>query len=393
MADAEHWGRVEELVNATGMSDEHLDRVVCRIGVGTVARLLADEVQSRCGPVGGIDGFRINLVLYWAGEQHRHLAAFDDDRITVTPGAADDASVEIRFAVPDLARLLYPAHADQVSTSRDVRILRWPWEDLPPADDLEAAARQGSQASQRVHRAVQMLLNACSAWTPTLNELSTLYGSDKWGMLHWYTQHYERHFTPVRYQPVRVLEIGVGGYNLESMGGESLYMWQRFFPRGLIFGLDIHAKPMISGPRVRVVQGDQNDPDFLQDFAVRHGPFDIVIDDGSHINEHVRTSYEALFRHVRPGGLYVIEDLHTSYWPTLGGEPPPGSPSTTMGLLKDLIDRIHLREYTEIDDNDPADDHPAEITVHHNLAVLRKGTSAEPGAPKWIRDGAEWLAS
>jgi hypothetical protein len=73
--------------------------------------------------------------------------------------------------------------------------------------------------------------------------LSTRFGSDKWASFHWYTQHYNRHFAQLRTKPIRLLEIGIDGCQYEEAGGESLRMWQRYFPRGLVYGLDIfHRK-------------------------------------------------------------------------------------------------------------------------------------------------------
>jgi hypothetical protein len=237
----------------------------------------------------------------------------------------------------------------------------------------------------RIFRSVQCLISACSAGNANLNELSARYGSDKWGGLHWYTPHYMNHFAPLRYDPVQVLEIGIGGYKYASCGGESLHMWQHFFPRGLVYGMDLYPKPGVRGPRIRTIQGDQNDPSFLRSLAAEFGPFDIIIDDGSHINEHVRTSFEELFASVRPGGYYVIEDLHTSYWPDFGGEAPPCSPRTTIGLLKDLLERLHVSEYAGGDLDRTQLTYPSEVCVYHNIAFLRKGIRSEHGIPGWIK--------
>jgi demethylmacrocin O-methyltransferase len=100
----------------------------------------------------------------------------------------------------------------------------------------------------------------------------------------------------------------------------------------------------------------------------------------------VRTSFEALFTHVRPGGWYVIEDLQTSYWPSLGGEPPPGSANTSMGLLKDLLDGVHISEHTTDDDMVAPPTIPAQVHVHHGLAFLRRVGAHERGVPGWFQN-------
>ncbi|HEY2766460.1 MAG TPA: hypothetical protein VGJ13_20985 [Pseudonocardiaceae bacterium] len=117
------------------------------------------------------------------------------------------------------------------------------------------------------------------------------------------------------------------------------------------------------------------------------GPLDIVIDDGSHISKHVIGSFDALFPHVRPGGLYVIEDLQMSYWPSFGGseEPQPGT-TTRVGMLKDLVDGLNHRELTDRHPRPPRSTDALISAVHfyHNLAVLEKGGNTEPGAPAWL---------
>jgi hypothetical protein len=399
------WDHLDELVAATALPEEQAEREIGRIGTAKVAEILASEVQVRCPPAYGIDDAAIGLTMLSGDDAFRYLISFKNGEMLVSPGGdADQVLAEIRYTVTDLARLLYPPREGYESTSRDVRIITWPWERAAGGDGatqtsapselrklgrlaVEELVRRGEQVTRALYRAVQCVITACSSNPTGLSELATIYGSDKWGALHWYTQHYERHLGELRYAPVRILEIGIGGYNFPNFGGHSLYMWQRFFPRGLIYGLDIHAKPGIAGPRIRTVQGDQNDVAFLRELAERHGPFDVVIDDGSHINEHVRTSFETLFPYVRPGGYYAIEDLYTSYWPALGGEPPPGSASTSLGMLKELVDTIHFREHAELSDDEAASAiHPSDLHLYHNLVILRRGINNEQGIPAWIRD-------
>src|SRR5689334_12233699 len=67
-----------------------------------------------------------------------------------------------------------------------------------------------------------------------LNKLAIIYGTDKWGG-HFYTQHYETHFRSFRNKKIKLLEIGVGGYKSPIKGGESLYMWKKYFPLAKIY--------------------------------------------------------------------------------------------------------------------------------------------------------------
>ncbi|MFD5827625.1 class I SAM-dependent methyltransferase [Lentzea sp. NPDC060358] len=240
------------------------------------------------------------------------------------------------------------------------------------------AARKG------IPQSVQGLLSALRPPAPDLGELAVEFGTDKWGDLHWYTQHYERHFARLRTEPVRVLEIGIGGYDDPDSGGGSLRMWERYFQRGLIHGLDI-ARKNVAGPRIMTVRGDQSDAEFLDRLGRDLGPFDVVIDDGSHFNDHVRTSFHALFPHVRPGGLYVVEDLQTAYWPSWGGH-PDGADGTSIGLLKSFVDGLN---HTEVGDprgtGSVLQRTISGISFHHNIAFVEKGTNAEEGGPAFLR--------
>ncbi|MFG0831070.1 class I SAM-dependent methyltransferase [Pseudomonas sp. CJQ_7] len=145
---------------------------------------------------------------------------------------------------------------------------------------------------------------------------------------------YEKHLTEWRNKTITVLEIGV------SKGG-SLQMWKRFFgPLATIVGIDINSDCQAfeeDGIHVRI--GDQSDPDFLSRLVEEFGPFDIVLDDGSHQMEHIRKSFEYLYPKVSKNGIYIIEDLHTAYWPEYGGG--KDNPSTFINISKQFIDDLN----------------------------------------------------
>src|SRR6187401_1048489 len=97
-----------------------------------------------------------------------------------------------------------------------------------------------------------------------LTSLAKIYKTDKVGTHHFYTPIYEHWFRSLRYKPVRLLEIGVGGYDKLNRGGNSLRMWKSYFPQGLITGIDIYDKSLLALPRIKIYQGDQSDSAFLQ---------------------------------------------------------------------------------------------------------------------------------
>jgi cephalosporin hydroxylase len=145
---------------------------------------------------------------------------------------------------------------------------------------------------------------------------------------------YDRLFAPYRGKPITFLELGV------SWGG-SLQLWRSFFgPEANIHGVDVIPDYIKHcDPPTTVHIGSQADPEFLRRVVEKSGPPDIVLDDGSHVASHQRASFKTLFPLVKPGGLYVIEDLHTAYWPKFeGGFRRPG---TGIEMIKALIDDQH----------------------------------------------------
>ena len=135
-----------------------------------------------------------------------------------------------------------------------------------------------------------------------------------------------------------VFEIGVGGFEDPCLGGESLRMWRDYFIRSRIVGIDIIEKHCDHlGRRVDLVRADQSDESQLAGLVERYGRPDVVIDDGSHIGDHIIISFRTLFPLLRAGGIYVIEDLNTSFIPDFGGSIPPGE-RTGVGLVRSLAE-------------------------------------------------------
>ena len=143
-----------------------------------------------------------------------------------------------------------------------------------------------------------------------------------------------------------MLEIGVGQ-------GGSLDLWRSYFgPSAVLYGIDIDPECLerVSPPNhVRI--GSQADGDFLMRVVAEMGPPNIVLDDGSHLGAHQIESFRVLFPLLQEGGVYVIEDLHTSYWDAYQGG--KGTARTGIGLLKALIDDQHACYHTETETYSP----------------------------------------
>jgi hypothetical protein len=204
-----------------------------------------------------------------------------------------------------------------------------------------------------------------------LDLLAALCGTDKYG-LHHYTPVYEALARPLRRKPVALLELGVGGY-AERPGGESLLMWAAYFRKGRIYGIDVEDKTALSRGRIKVFQCSQSDRPRLEALAREIGPFDFVIDDGSHVNADQIESFRILWPFVKDGGWYVVEDVQTSYWPYFGGGTPgtPHHATSCIGFFKALADSVNQAEFLERPavETVPSIGH---MTFHHNLIVLNK---------------------
>jgi hypothetical protein len=147
----------------------------------------------------------------------------------------------------------------------------------------------------------------------TLDKIAKSFGTDKSSVNHNYCVKYEKYLPFKRYDKLNILEIGV-------LDGKSLLTWKEYYYRSNILGIDINPDcKKYEEDRIKVEIGSQDDHVFLNDIMREYGPFDMILDDGSHMNEHMIYSFEHLFQSVKSGGVYVIEDIGCSYWPDYGG--------------------------------------------------------------------------
>ncbi|MCH2165368.1 MAG: class I SAM-dependent methyltransferase [Marinovum sp.] len=178
---------------------------------------------------------------------------------------------------------------------------------------------------------------------------------------------YSRELARFKNRPVSFLEIGV-------FRGGSLPMWKGYFAEGstLVF-IDIDPackEHEIDGTHIRI--GNQADPAFLASLIEEFGPFDVILDDGSHISEHQIASYEYLWPAIKNEGVYLVEDTHTSYWPGFGGG--YRNEASFMEYAKRLVDAMHSW-YTDEDETFPFDGRAKELCAvrfYDSVVVLEK---------------------
>ena len=211
-----------------------------------------------------------------------------------------------------------------------------------------------------------------------LDKLGKIYRTDKIGS-HYYTTIYRLHLKKMKFRKINLLEIGVGGYENPNDGGNSLRMWKKYFPFGKIFSLDIYDKSALQENRIKIFQGSQVDSDFLDKVTNEIGKIDIIIDDGSHINEHVIETFKLLFPRLNDGGIYIIEDTQTSYWNDFGGDSENlNNPKTMMNFFKSLTDSLNNKEFVIANyQQSYFDKKIVSMHFYHNLIFIYKGNNDE----------------
>ncbi|MDQ6725223.1 MAG: class I SAM-dependent methyltransferase [Actinomycetota bacterium] len=183
---------------------------------------------------------------------------------------------------------------------------------------------------------------------------------------------YDTHLRAFRGRPVTLVEFGV-------FHGGSLQMWKHYLgPDARIVGVDINPTcTTLAEPQIEIVIGDQDDRAFLAGLRDRLGPVEVVIDDGGHRMSQQIATFEELFPAVVAGGVYLVEDLHTSYWEDYGGG--YRLPGTFIEYAKDLIDQLHA--WHSRDDRLTVDDHTTRIRAIHaydSIIVFDKGVVPPP---------------
>jgi hypothetical protein len=203
----------------------------------------------------------------------------------------------------------------------------------------------------------------------TLNQLATYHGTDKSSLAHDYVSRYEIYLESYRETEFNFLEIGI--YN-----GASLKTWRDYFPKAKVLGLDIDesCKVYEDGERVKVRIGDQTDREFLRSVEKEAGVFHVIVDDGGHTWKQQIVSFETLFPLLSPGGLYFVEDMHTSYADKWKDYEISG-----VEYFKSLVDSVNIKGksfvgYTELG-NQPLDYYENNIDFIHfykSLIVIAK---------------------
>lgn len=142
---------------------------------------------------------------------------------------------------------------------------------------------------------------------------------------------YDTLFAPLRDKPISLLEIGI------NRGG-SVRLWEEYFFEASLYAIDVRQRCLReASDRTTVDLVDQSNANALRAYAEKRGDFDIIIDDGSHMTGHQILTFDTLWPHVKPGGIYVVEDTCTSYdWRFVDSE------VTAVEYFRSMIHEVNM---------------------------------------------------
>ncbi len=178
-----------------------------------------------------------------------------------------------------------------------------------------------------------------------LTELGLQYGTDK-ASYHQFTPFYNTFLEAEREKAEWVMEIGI-------LNNSSLRMWEDYFPNATIVGVDNQDKSQYEEDRIKIFLADQGDNKQLLDVIKgTSSSFDMIIDDGSHLIDHQMTTLGFLFPFVKHGGIYIIEDLHTSHFDLFPDWFNADVKITALQSIESLRDGKFVSQYLEQHEHD-----------------------------------------
>ncbi|MDR1323078.1 MAG: class I SAM-dependent methyltransferase [Candidatus Margulisbacteria bacterium] len=165
-------------------------------------------------------------------------------------------------------------------------------------------------------------------------------------------------------QPIKLIEIGVNN-------GGSLEIWKKYLPRNSeIHGIDIDEKccALQFSKNIHFHLGNATDKKFI-DKNFKDLDFDVILDDGSHICAEVKQTFDNMFPKLKPGGIYIVEDLHASYWQCYGGG--FRKKESSIEFFKGLIDLLNI-DYIEKRHNKKHDGIISQIQFFDSCCAITK---------------------
>ena len=201
---------------------------------------------------------------------------------------------------------------------------------------LQVSAQQASEVKGTPR--VKKQSKAKAVELPSMASLCDRYRTDKCDHWHNFIEVYSRVFAPYRSSATKVFEIGI-------LNGASHRMWKAYFDRAEVYGMDIKDCSYLEDEGIHTFIADQANREMLQDFIDKYeGGYDIILDDGGHYMNHQQVSFGFLFEHLKPGGIYVLEDVHTSlpeFYPNFGVNEK--GTNSTLHMINTFMEKTYIK--------------------------------------------------
>ena len=210
-----------------------------------------------------------------------------------------------------------------------------------------------------------------------MNELEQYFEKNDKRLINKYQHYfdvYDRHFSKYKGQEITIVEIGV-------FQGGSLQMWRSYFgPKAKIWGIDIDTRcKLLEEENTNIIIGSQEEENFLESIYDITGPIDILIDDGGHTQKQQITTFNILFDKIKDDGVYLCEDVHTSYWLSYGGGHK--RKGTFVEFAKNLIDKLNAFHSEENNlQVDSFTKSAKSIHYYDSIVVIEKGIITKPSS-------------
>jgi len=208
-----------------------------------------------------------------------------------------------------------------------------------------------------------------------MNELEQYFEKNDKRLINKYQHYfdvYDRHFSKYKGQEITIVEVGV-------FQGGSLQMWRSYFgPKAKIWGIDIDPRcKLLEEQNTNIIIGSQEDETFLESIYDITGPIDILIDDGGHTQKQQIKTFKILFDKIKNDGVYLCEDVHTSYWLSYGGG--SNRMGTFIQFTKKLIDKLNAFHSEENSlQVDSFTKSTKSIHYYDSIVVIEKGIITKP---------------
>ena len=208
-----------------------------------------------------------------------------------------------------------------------------------------------------------------------MNELEQYFEKNDKRLINKYQHYfdvYDRHFSKYKGQEITIVEVGV-------FQGGSLQMWRSYFgPKAKIWGIDIDPRcKLLEEQNTNIIIGSQEDETFLESIYDITGPIDILIDDGGHTQKQQIKTFKILFDKIKNDGVYLCEDVHTSYWLSYGGG--SNRMGTFIQFTKKLIDKLNAYHSEENSlQVDSFTKSAKSIHYYDSIVVIEKGIITKP---------------